>query len=78
MKNFLYSLGAGVGIIIFLLLFFFGGICLHYDIGFWASQAKHHEVHPSWILCLLGGLFSPLGVLAIIVAIVTFICSYFI
>lgn len=80
-KNYLVGLAASIGILGFIcfvvFIFFLSGICLHYDIHFWATMAKHHEVNPPWLLCLLVGLVPGVGQLSIPGALITWICSFF-
>lgn len=81
MIDWLKNIASGIGLLGFVaicvFLFFLSGICLHYDIHFWASHVQHHEVNPSWPLCLLAGFIPGVGQLSIPVAVATWICSFF-
>lgn len=71
------SIGIIGVIVLFVFFAFLGGICLHYDIHFWATHIQHHEVNPSWPLCLAIGLVPGVGQLSIPGALITWICSFF-
>lgn len=81
MKDWLVGIIASIGmmgfLVLFLFIFFLSGICLHYDIHFWATHVQHHEVNPSWPLCILAGLVPGVGQLSIPGAFITWICSFF-
>lgn len=77
LKNFASAIGLLGFFCVFLFFAFLGGICLHYDIYFWASHIQHHKVNPSWPLCLLIGLVPGVGQLSIPGALITWICSFF-
>jgi hypothetical protein len=52
-----------------------GTFCLRYDINFWASYFKGVEVHMPLIPCFIGAVI--LGWPATVVAVLTWICSFF-
>lgn len=74
----LFFAGLGIfGFIAFVLLTVcFGGICLHYDIHFWASYAKNYDVAIPWIPCILLGWFT--SALSVPAAVITWVMSFFI
>lgn len=62
-----------IGLIIVMAL---GGVCVHYDISFWAPRFLGHPVNvpPMWVCMIIG---IPLFEISIPIAALTFLCSFF-